>query len=124
MNPSASGDRPTANNVSEPPEAPGARGAPEPRDASNAPDPREAPGAREAIDPRDAPDQIRARVAELEVLVMHLERGLSELNAAVLRQGRQLDALEDLVEHLLARGQLADGAEAPRRLEDDRPPHY
>lgn len=62
----------------------------------------------------------------LEELVTHFERTIHDLNDALLGQQQQITALERRVTQLVAElASVADKTpEPPRRLEDDKPPHY
>lgn len=67
------------------------------------------------------PDQ---RLTDLEIKASFQEDALDQLNAVVVRQQRQIDAL--LHELAALRNQLPD-PDAPRplrSLRDDLPPHY
>ena len=67
------------------------------------------------------------RVAALEIALAHLQRDYDNLNAVVTEQSKLIDRVERQNRALVDRvtslaGALRDAA--PRRLEDDRPPHY
>ena len=70
-------------------------------------------------------DALERRITAVEELLMHFESKLEALDEVVQRQQGQLTAFE---EHLrrwtLAWEDAADRTAAPRRLEDEKPPHY
>jgi SlyX protein len=71
-----------------------------------------------ASDPREE------RLVSLELLIMHLERDLGALNAALLDQQKQIDSLKRVLSRLEDRvSQMSDDSE-PREPGDERPPHY
>jgi uncharacterized coiled-coil protein SlyX len=45
-------------------------------------------------------ESLPQRVANLEMLVMHMQRDAEEMNKAFLRQARQVDQLQRLVQRL------------------------
>ena len=68
---------------------------------------------------------LEQRLTDLEIKASFQEDALDQLNAVVVRQQRQIDALLQEVAQL--RQQPADDADAPppfRSLRDDLPPHY
>lgn len=70
-------------------------------------------------------DPLEARVVEMEVLFTHLQRTLGELDQVVLRQQKQIEALERTAKNLgESVGQLSAGPPEERKLEDEKPPHY
>jgi uncharacterized coiled-coil protein SlyX len=70
-------------------------------------------------------DRLDRRLVAVEESLMHLERIVQELNSVVLAQQQRLDRLELRHDRLASelQGVVDRGAE-PRRLEDDKPPHY
>ena len=77
--------------------------------------------------PGDRPEveAFQERVTELETLLTHQQRIISELNEVIIQQAQRLDEL------LLRIGQLdgkLDGLQdqlvEQRNLEDEKPPHY
>jgi SlyX protein len=67
--------------------------------------------------------QIDDRLVDLEIKASFAEDLLDQLNAVVVRQQQQIDALIQAVAQL--RGQLAASEPAtPRSLRDELPPHY
>lgn len=73
-------------------------------------------------EPGTAAGQAR-RITALEELLTHLERTVGELNSVVLDQQSRLAALEQRLARLALDVDTA-GAEPPRSLQDDKPPHY
>jgi len=70
-------------------------------------------------------DRLEARVVEMEVLFTHLQRTLGELDQVVLRQQKQIEALERTAKNLgESVGQLSAGPPEERKPEDEKPPHY
>ncbi len=68
-------------------------------------------------------DLLANRVTELEILILHMQRELAELNGVVLEQRRELDRLQgklDQVGHRLTT--IEEGPETDPA--DERPPHY
>ena len=66
---------------------------------------------------------IDQRLTELEIKASFTEDLLDQLNAVIVRQQDQIDALiRELTE--LRRQQPADDGLAPRSLRDELPPHY
>jgi SlyX protein len=72
-----------------------------------------------------ARDSLESRVVEMEVLFTHLQRTLGELDQVVLRQQKQIEALERTAKNLgESLGQLSAGPPEERKPEDEKPPHY
>jgi len=70
-------------------------------------------------------DRLLARVVELETLFTHLQRTLGELDAVVLAQQKQIEAIEHRIGGLAADlGTLTDSIVEQRTPEDEKPPHY
>jgi SlyX protein len=67
------------------------------------------------------PDQ---RFTDLEIKVSFQEDALDQLNAVVIRQQRQLDALLRELADLRERVPDADAPRTMRNLRDELPPHY
>ena len=63
---------------------------------------------------------------EIESVVTYLQRTLDELNSVILEHQRRIDSQEKELVRLRAMfTNLVDSiAEAPRRPEDEKPPHY
>ena len=69
------------------------------------------------------PDRIDARLTELEIKASFSEDTLDRLDAVIVRQQAQIDALLRQVASL--REQIpADAPGTPRSLRDELPPHY
>jgi len=69
--------------------------------------------------------RLEQRVTELETLLTHLQRTVHELDEVVREQAARLDALERA--QARQRDELRELSAAvvePRRLEDEKPPHY
>jgi len=64
------------------------------------------------------------RLVALELLVTHLERDLGTLNAVLLEQRKEIDALQRLISRLDARVTRLAEEDEPRDPADERPPHY
>lgn len=72
--------------------------------------------------PEPSPTQ---RLTSIEELLTHFERTLAELNSVVLEQAGRIAALEQRLARLTEEvDTVAAQSEPPRRLEDDKPPHY
>jgi uncharacterized coiled-coil protein SlyX len=57
--------------------------------------------------------------------VTHLERTIQELNGVILAQQQRMDSLDQRFARLTVDLDAAmDEAREPRRLEDEKPPHY
>jgi SlyX protein len=67
------------------------------------------------------PDQ---RLTDLEIKVSFQEDALDQLNAVVVRQQRQIDALLRELADLRNRMPDTDAGPVPRSLRDELPPHY
>lgn len=79
--------------------------------------------AMPARDPSE-PNLSSERMVALELLVTHLQRDFEMLNAGLIDQQKQLDALRRLLERLSERLVPADDSAAARSPEDETPPHY
>ena len=64
------------------------------------------------------------RWADIESRIAHQELAISELNAIVYRQRRELDQLEAAYKHLLARVREISAASDGGPSEELPPPHY
>ncbi len=60
----------------------------------------------------------------LELKLAFLERANTELSDVVYRQHKELEALREGLRALADRLDSRQTLEAPRRPEDERPPHY
>lgn len=65
-----------------------------------------------------------ARIIELELQLMHLQKDFDALNSMVLKQGRRLDELSGLVQQLTSKLELSAQPAVQRDLHDEKPPHY
>jgi len=71
----------------------------------------------------DSPDDIDARLTELEIKASFAEDLVEQLNQIVIRQQAQIELLmREVVE--LKRQAPAEGGPAFRSLRDELPPHY
>jgi len=71
----------------------------------------------------DTPDDIDARLTELEIKASFAEDLVEQLNQIVIRQQGQIELLmREVVE--LKRQAPADGGPVFRSLRDELPPHY
>ena len=70
--------------------------------------------------------RLEARIVELEGLFTHQQKLVQDLNEVIVDQQRRLSLCESHAARLSARTEsiLASMEEAPRSLEDDKPPHY
>ncbi len=72
-----------------------------------------------------APEQLAARVTELEGLFTHQQRMVHELHDVVLSQDRRLSAAEATLSRLTGElSTLVDSITPRQSPEDERPPHY
>jgi uncharacterized coiled-coil protein SlyX len=72
-------------------------------------------------------DSDETRLAKLEIALAHLQRDYDTLNTVVTEHADQLDRLlanYSRMQQQLASMRLAIDHVTPRRLEDERPPHY
>jgi SlyX protein len=69
----------------------------------------------------DTPPAIDTRLTELEIKLSFTEDALDQLNAVVVRQQAQIDALTTA---LIALRQQAPAEGPARSLFDELPPHY
>ncbi len=70
------------------------------------------------------PVQLSDRIQSLEMLVMHLQHDIEQLNSVILSQHGEIRALRALIERF--ESQLASALTDPevRDIEQERPPHY
>jgi len=66
----------------------------------------------------------KKRVTELESTMMHLQADYDALNEVVLENANRLEKMSALIQQLTARLESAASDPAPRKLEDEKPPHY
>jgi uncharacterized coiled-coil protein SlyX len=65
------------------------------------------------------------RLTHLEMLLMHLQKTVQELDEVVRAQGTRIEGLErDLKRLNLELGLLRESAIDERSAQDERPPHY
>lgn len=64
------------------------------------------------------------RVTELESSIMHFQRDYEALNEVVLEMSNRIERMSLLIERLSRRIESSSEPEAPRSLEDEKPPHY
>lgn len=64
------------------------------------------------------------RIIALELMVMHLERDHSALNASLLEQQKEIEALRRTIARLDDRIARLGEDEEPRDPGEERPPHY
>ncbi|MBX7168248.1 MAG: SlyX family protein [Pirellulales bacterium] len=75
--------------------------------------------------PESSPRDVSARVTELELLFMHLQQTLADLDGVVRGQQQQLEHLRrQLAQQTQSLANLGDALYEPPSLEDERPPHY
>jgi len=55
---------------------------------------------------------------------MHLQNDYDSLNEVVLENANRLEKMSAMIQQLTARIETAAGDPAPRKLEDEKPPHY
>jgi SlyX protein len=74
----------------------------------------------------DFDGELARRLSEVESSLMFLQRTIDDLNAVILDQQRRLEAQHGEIARLRAMfTNLADTLpDAPRRPEDEKPPHY
>ncbi len=76
-------------------------------------------------EPNDAPRNFDARLIELEMLFMHHQRTVADLDQVVLSQQRKIEALERRIQSLQGElGTMASALTPERKPEDEKPPHY
>ncbi len=61
------------------------------------------------------------RLVKIELLLMQVQHDLEQLNKALLDQQAEVDSVKRVLDRLATT--VENNAE-PRRLEDERPPHY
>ena len=68
---------------------------------------------------------LATRIVALEESLMHVEQLLTQLNEVACSIQDRLDKHDRTLAHLIeVTGQLQEGHDKKRTLEDDRPPHY
>jgi uncharacterized coiled-coil protein SlyX len=70
------------------------------------------------------PEELSARVQSLEMLAMHLQHDVEQMNEVILAQQAEIRGLRTLLERF--QGQLENALRDPevRDIEEERPPHY
>lgn len=69
--------------------------------------------------------QPEQRLTEIECLLMHLQKTVSELNQVVIEQGKSITKLQREVKQLVSDfRQVRESSSPVRRAEDEIPPHY
>lgn len=66
----------------------------------------------------------KQRITELESTLMHFQNDYDALNEVVLENANRLEAMSALIKQLTARIDSASTETPPRKLEDEKPPHY
>jgi SlyX protein len=74
--------------------------------------------------PQDRAHDVTRRLTELEIKASFTEDLVDQLNAVIIRQQQQLDALAREVRELRQQGAGDSGVPAFRSLRDELPPHY
>ena len=74
--------------------------------------------------PHPPPHPVEARLTDLEIKASFTEDLVDQLNAIIIRQQQQLDALAREVRELRQQGAGDSGGPAFRSLRDELPPHY
>lgn len=65
------------------------------------------------------------RFEALETLTMHMQNDYEQLNEVILKQQSEIQQLQTQIVRLEGRlDEQASSDEAPRTLEDEKPPHY
>ncbi|MEX2139896.1 MAG: SlyX family protein [Pirellulales bacterium] len=77
-------------------------------------------------DPKADARELECRLSEMESVLMFLQRTTDDLNTVILEQQRRLEAQDNELARLRAMfANFADAMpEAPRKPEDETPPHY
>lgn len=70
------------------------------------------------------PEDVAARLTELEIKASYADDLLEQLNMTIYRQQQQIDALVQQVAQLRLQSQTAGQDGTPRNLRDELPPHY
>ena len=67
----------------------------------------------------------KERVTGLESTLMHLQNDYDALNEVVLENANRLEKMSSMIQQLTARLESVSSNDvAPRKLEDEKPPHY
>lgn len=70
------------------------------------------------------PEDVAARLTELEIKASYADDLLEQLNLTIYRQQQQIDALVQQVAQLRLQSQATSQDPATRNLRDELPPHY
>ena len=67
----------------------------------------------------------KERVTGLESTLMHLQNDYDALNEVVLENANRLEKMSSMIQQLTARLESVSSNDvAPRKIEDEKPPHY
>lgn len=69
-------------------------------------------------------DNLSDRVQSLEMMLMHMQHDVEQLNDVILSQQNEIRALRALVERFEGRLEQAIGDPEVRDIEAEKPPHY
>lgn len=72
----------------------------------------------------ESQDPRQRRIEQLESSLTYLQSDFETLNSVVLEIHGRLDQLQATMQRLTLRLEAVQEPEAPRSLEDERPPHY
>ena len=64
------------------------------------------------------------RLTNLEMSIAHLQHDLERLDKAVLDNTEKLNQVFAMLKRMNERVENSSGDEAPRKAEDEKPPHY
>lgn len=64
------------------------------------------------------------RLTNLEMSIAHLQHDFETLDKAVLDNTQKLDQVFAMLKRMSERAENASGDGAPRKPEDEKPPHY
>ncbi|MBS0341479.1 MAG: SlyX family protein [Proteobacteria bacterium] len=70
------------------------------------------------------PEDVAARLTELEIKASYADDLLEQLNMTIYRQQQQIDSLIQQVAQLREQGSRSAQDPATRNLRDELPPHY
>ena len=79
--------------------------------------------AQHTTKPMETSDTTQTRLTELEIKLSYTEHQLEQLDAVVIRQQQQIDALLAEVRRLREAG-TSETQPGQRSLRDELPPHY
>ena len=69
-------------------------------------------------------ESLAKRIEQLESAVSYLQNDYETLNGVVLEINGRLDQMQAALDRLTLRLESVQEPEAPRSLEEERPPHY